>query len=577
MDNRRLILLIVFIGSIYLLIGAWQKYKNPVAPQTASSAVPSAPATPPNAPPASGGQTSAVPPSAGGEVLAPQNDVLRVKTDLYVAGISPQGGDIVELTLNAYKAAVPKKLFSPVERKDEAFTLFGAKHSYYAQSGLIGSGLPSHKTRFTVVEGKTEFEPGADTLQIRLEAPVVDGVKVSKILTFTRGSYLIGVSFEIENGGSREVSAHAYYQLQRDSLSPDGESGMASTFTGPALYTVENKYEKIAFKDVGKGKAKFTEKANDGWIGIVQHYFVSAWIPAENLQRTFYVRNLQQNVGPDGDAIIVSAGVIVPTPTVAPGQTVRQDISLFAGPQLQNILDRLSKPTTEGGLGATGLPLVVDYGWLTIVAAPIFWCLDFIYKMVGNWGWSIIILTIFIKLLFFPLSAAGYKSMAKMRNLAPRMTALKERFGDDKQRLNMEMLNLYKTEKINPFGGCLPIAIQIPVFIALYWALLGAVEMRGAPWLLWIHDLSEADPYFVLPVLMVVTMFIQTKLNPTPPDPTQAKVMMMMPFVFGVMFFFFPSGLVLYWVVSNILSILQQWQITRMFEGGGSGGKAAHS
>ncbi|MDR1367187.1 MAG: membrane protein insertase YidC [Candidatus Accumulibacter sp.] len=573
MDNRRLTLLIVFIGSVYLLIDAWQKYKYPPAPQTASTSVPGASAATPNAP---SGRAPDTPVAEEGAPLAPEIDVIRVKTDLYVVGISSQGGDIVELTLNDYKAATPRKLFGPAERKNEAFTLFGAKHGYYAQSGLIGDQLPNHKTRFRIVEGKTELEPGADTLQLRLEAPAVDGVQTSKTLTFTRGSYLITVNHEIENGGSKEVTAHAYYQLQRDSLSPDGESGMASTFTGPALYTAEGKYQKIDFKDIGKGKAKFAEKANDGWIGMVQHYFASAWIPEENLPRTFYVRNLQQNAGPDRDALIVSAGVIVPMPTVAPGQKVSQDVSLFAGPQLHNILNRIAKPSSEGGLGAAGLPLVVDYGWLTIVAAPIFWCLEFINKMVGNWGWSIIILTIFIKLLFFPLSAAGYKSMAKMRGLAPRMTALKERFGDDKQRLNMEMLNLYKTEKINPFGGCLPIVIQIPVFIALYWALLGAVEMRGAPWLLWIRDLSEADPYYVLPILMVVTMFIQTKLNPTPPDPTQAKVMLLMPFVFGAMFFFFPSGLVLYWVVSNILSILQQWQITRMFEGGASVGKAAN-
>jgi YidC/Oxa1 family membrane protein insertase len=572
MDNRRLTLLIVFIGSIYLLIDAWQKYKYPPAQQAVAASTQAVPSAVPQAPV---GMAPDAPSTPSGGPSVQGNDIVRVKTDLFVAGISPHGGDIVELTLSGYKAATQRKLFGPTERKDGAFTLLGAKHSYYAQSGLIGAGLPNHKAKFMRVEGKTELDPGVDTLQLRLEAPAVDGVKVSKIFTFKRGSYLIGVTHEIENGGAKEIAAHAYYQFQRDNLAPDGESGMASTFTGPALYTVVDKYQKIDFKDVGKGKAKFTEKANDGWIGMVQHYFVSAWIPQENLPRNFYVRKLQENAGPDGDALVVSAGVIVPMPMAAPGQKIRQDVSLFAGPQLQNILDQLAKPSSEGGLGAMGLPLVVDYGWLTFVAAPIFWCLEFINKMVGNWGWSIIILTIFIKLLFFPLSAAGYKSMAKMRNLTPRMTALKERFGDDKQRLNMEMLNLYKTEKINPFGGCLPIVIQIPVFIALYWALLGAVEMRGAPWLLWIRDLSEADPYYVLPVLMVVTMLIQTKLNPTPPDPTQAKVMMLMPFVFGAMFFFFPSGLVLYWVVSNILSILQQWQITRMFESGGSGGKAA--
>ena len=276
------------------------------------------------------------------------------------------------------------------------------------------------------------------------------------------------------------------------------------------------------------------------------------------------MRKLEGGVHP-----AIAAGVIVPAPLVAPGAKVSFSVPIFAGPQIQGILDQLAKPPADGGIGAQGLPLVVDYGWLTIVAAPIFWCLEAIHKVVGNWGWAIVLLTIGIKLLFFPLSAASYKSMAKMRTVTPRLVALKERYGDDRQKLNQEMMALYKREKINPLGGCLPIAVQIPVFIALYWALLGAVEIRDAPWILWITDLSSADPYYVLPVIMVVTMLIQTRLNPTPPDPIQAKVMMMMPFIFGAMFFFFPAGLVLYWVVNNTLSIAQQWQITRMIEGGG--------
>ena len=269
----------------------------------------------------------------------------------------------------------------------------------------------------------------------------------------------------------------------------------------------------------------------------------------------------------------MAAGLIVPLQEIAPGAKAGHAMSLYAGPQIQSILEQLSKPSTEGGIGAQGLPLVVDYGWLTIVAAPIFWLLEVIHKMVGNWGWAIVLLTILIKALFFPLSAASYKSMARMRAITPRLQALKERCGDDRQKLNMEMMNLYKTEKINPLGGCLPIVVQIPVFIALYWALLGAVEMRDAPWMLWIKDLSSQDPYYVLPVIMMATMLIQTKLNPTPPDPIQAKITMIMPFAFGIMFFWFPAGLVLYWVVNNVLSIAQQWQITRMIE---RGGKAAN-
>jgi YidC/Oxa1 family membrane protein insertase len=412
------------------------------------------------------------------------------------------------------------------------------------------------------------WPPDANSVELRLEAPAVDGVKVTKIYTFNRGSYLINVATEIDNGSQKEIAAHAYYQLQRDTTAPAGESRMVSTYTGPAAYTEQGKYQKINFKDIEKGSAKFVEKSDNGWMAMVQHYFVSAWIPQEKQAREFFVRKVESGANP-----AVTAGVIVPVATVAPGAKASNVVSLYAGPQIQSMLEQLAKPAAEGGIGAQGLPLVVDYGWLTIVAAPIFWCLDFIHKLVGNWGWAIVLLTVAIKAIFFPLSAASYKSMAKMKAIAPRMTALRERCGDDKQKLNMEMMNLYKTEKINPLGGCLPIAVQIPVFIALYWALLGAVEMRDAPWILWIHDLSSQDPYYVLPVIMIATMLIQTKLNPTPPDPIQAKMMMLMPFIFGGMFLFFPSGLVLYWVVNNILSIAQQWQITRMM---GGAGKAAN-
>ena len=561
MDNRRLILLLVFSFSLVMLWDAWQKYNQPtiaaqpttaaVAANSSSVPVPSAPSSTPAANPA----VPVIPPSAA----ATKGDVVSVKTDLFVADVSTQGGDIVGLELNRYKE---------VNNKEKNFSLFDAKHQYLAQSGLIGEGLPNHKTMFSVAGGKRELSKDANSIQLRLDAPVLNGIKVAKIYTFTRGSYLINVSYEIDNGSQKDVVAHAYYQLQRDTVTPDGESSTVSTFTGPAVYTEQEKYQKIDFKDIEKGKAKFSQKADNGWMAMVQHYFVSAWIPPDKLAREFYVRKIEGGVSP-----AITAGVIVPTPVIAPGAKVSQSVSLYAGPQIQSTLELLEKPAAEGGIGAQGLLLVVDYGWLTIVAAPIFWCLAFMHKLVGNWGWAIVLLTIGIKAIFFPLSAASYKSMAKMKAVTPRLTALKERCGDDKQKLNMEMMKLYKTEKINPLGGCLPIVIQIPVFIALYWALLGAVEMRDAPWVLWIHDLSSSDPYYVLPIIMMATMLIQTKLNPTPPDPIQAKVMLFMPFIFGGMFFFFPAGLVLYWVVNNTLSIAQQWQITRMIE---RGGKAAN-
>ena len=561
MDTRRLILVFVFSLSLVMLWDAWQKYNHPPVPaQIASTAaaIDGSPVPSPSATQPAAASAASVPTSASEQVLA-KNESVSIKTDLFVATVSTQGGDIIGLELNKYKS---------VEDKNKQFSLFEAKHRYMAQSGLIGEGLPNHKTIFTLTNGSREIAPEAKTLQLRLEAPVVDGVKVAKILTFNRGSYLIDVAYEIDNGSQKSVTADAYYQLQRDIESPAGESRTVSTYTGPAVYTESNKYQKISFSDIEKDKAKFNNKADNGWMAMVQHYFVSAWIPQEKLAREFYVRKLEGTTPP-----AVTAGVMVSAPVVAPGSKVSYSVSLYAGPQIQSTLDQLAKPTAEGGIGAKGLSLVVDYGWLTIVAAPIFWCLEFIHKFVGNWGWSIVLLTICIKALFFPLSAASYKSMAKMKTITPRMTALRERYGDDKAKLNVEMMNLYKTEKINPLGGCLPIVIQIPVFIALYWALLGAVEMRDAPWILWIKDLSSQDPYFVLPVVMMATMFIQTRLNPTPPDPIQAKITMFMPLIFGVMFFWFPSGLVLYWVVNNTLSIAQQWQITRMM---GGGAKAAN-
>ena len=564
MDNRRLILLCIFSFSLVMLWDAWQKYNSPkdvtpMASAPSSSSVPAAPV------PATGVPVPAAPAGAGPAAVpapaetAAKGETIEIRTDLFTAQVSTHGGDLIGLELANYKAT---------EDKSRNFKLFDVQHRYAAQSGLIGDGLPNHKTVFFPLPGKRELSGGEDTVQLRLEAPAANGVKVAKVYTFKRGSYLIDVAYEIDNAGQKEIAAHAYYQLQRDTQAPAGESRMVSTFTGPAQFTEQGKYKKIDFKDIEKGSAKIETKADNGWMAMVQHYFVSTWVPQEKLQREFYVRNLEGGANP-----AVAAGLIVPVPTVAPGSKLNYAASLYAGPQIQSILEQLSKPVADGGIGAQGLPLVVDYGWLTIVAAPIFWLLEIIHKMIGNWGWSIVLLTILIKALFFPLSAASYKSMAKMRAVTPRLQALKERCGDDKQKLNMEMMNLYKTEKINPLGGCLPIAIQIPVFIALYWALLGAVEMRDAPWVLWIHDLSSQDPYYVLPVIMMVTMLIQTRLNPTPPDPIQAKITMIMPFAFGIMFFFFPAGLVLYWVVNNVLSIAQQWQITRMIE---RGGKAAN-
>ncbi len=542
MDTRRLILVLIFTFSSFMLWESWQKYNQPKPPTNATTAAPAEAAVPQ---PTAALQAAAAPTGAPGTAPSPMvtsGETFTVATDLVNATISAQGGDIVKLELLRYKEH---------EDKDKTFDLFDRKHNYQAQSGLIGEGLPNHRTQFRLVDGPLKLADGADELKVRLEAKAANGAIIAKILTFKRDSYLIDVAWEITNAGDKPLTTHAYYQLQRDDVKPEGETRMVSTFTGSAVYTDADKYQKVTFDDIAAGKAKHAKTADNGWLAMVQHYFVSAFLPKENTPREYYMRKV------DGQNLY-QAGVIVPVAEIAPGAKGGTSVNLYAGPQEHDILKKL----------APGLDLVVDYGWLTVVAAPIFWALQAIHKLVGNWGWAIVILTVIIKAIFYPLSAASYKSMAKMRVLTPRLMQLKERYVDDKQRLNQEMMKMYQTEKVNPLGGCLPILVQIPVFIALYWVLLGAVEMRGAPWILWIHDLAAPDPYYILPVIMIVSMIIQTKLNPTPPDPIQAKMMMAMPFIFGVMFLWFPAGLVLYWVVNNILSIAQQWQITRMIEGG---------
>ena len=541
MDTRRLILIMIFAFSSFMLWESWQKFNQPKPAADAVAANQSATAAPkPTANLQAGGSAPVVPAAA---LVAPVAESFTITTDLVKATISAQGGDIVQLELLKYKEH---------ENKDKTFVLFDTKHQYLAQSGLIGEGLPTHRSTFKRVSGPTELADGSNEIKIRLEATTANGVKVAKILTFTRASYLIDVAWEVVNNSDKPLISHAYFQLQRDDVAPEGESAMVSTFTGAAVYTDADKYQKVDFSHIADNKAKFAKTADNGWLAMVQHYFVSAWVPKENTLREYYMRKVE-------GINAFQAGVIVSLAEIAPGTTGQSSVSLYAGPQEQATLKKL----------APGLDLVVDYGWLTVVAAPIFWALQAIHSLVGNWGWAIVILTIIIKGIFFPLSAASYKSMAKMKLLTPRLTQLKERFGDDKQRLNQEMMKMYQTEKVNPLGGCLPILVQIPVFISLYWVLLGAVEMRDAPWILWIKDLASADPFYILPVIMIASMFVQTKLNPTPPDPIQAKVMMMMPFMFGIMFLWFPAGLVLYWVVNNVLSIAQQWQITRMIEGGG--------
>ncbi|AWI76201.1 MAG: membrane protein insertase YidC [Azoarcus sp.] len=547
MDQRRLILLLVFSLSLVMLWDGWIKHNQPAAPAPVAAAANSGGASVPTPSALAAPGASALPATAAASA-AP---TVRVVTDLMRADVSAEGGSIVRLELVKHKSTADH---------ERGFLLFdnGEVHRYSAESGLIGTDLPTHRTVFALPEGEQVMKDGEDTLVLRLEAPEQNGVKVTKVMTFHRGSYLVNVDYEIANGSGEPVSGHAYFQLTRDGEPAEQVQAFGvTTFTGPAFYTDAAKFQKVHFEEIAEGKAKFAKTAPDGWVAMVQHYFVSAWLPEVGVEREFFARKVANG--------LYSAGVILPVDAIAPGASGTAESRLYVGPQEQDKLQDI----------APGLDLVVDYGWLTVIAAPLFWVLSWLHDMLGNWGWAIILVTVLLKLLFFPLSAASYKSMAKMRVLGPRMQRMKELYGDDKAKMQQEMMNLYRTEKINPLGGCLPILVQIPVFIALYWVLLGSVEMRQAPWLGWIQDLSAKDPYFILPVIMGASMLIQMKLNPTPPDPLQAKVMMAMPIVFTFMFLWFPSGLVLYWVVNNILSIAQQWQITRMIESAKAGSKPA--
>jgi YidC/Oxa1 family membrane protein insertase len=543
MDIQRLIALIVFSFSAMLLWDAWQKHNAPKQPPVTSS-VPAAASVPKSTaalePPKTAGAPAAQPPAASPAVTG---EPILVHTDMMDVELGSIGGDIRRVTL--------RRVFSAKDR-NKPLTLLepNPQNFFVTQTGLLGEGLPSHNTRYESDAKAYTLGPNQDQLEVRLRARDVNGADVVKRLVFHRGSYVIDVAYDISNKGAQPVSPRAYYTFLRDHNPPSEEAaqtssfGGVSTFTGPAVFTDESKFTKIDFSDIDKGKQSHPKTAKDGWLAIVQHYFVSAWLPKQGVPREFVTEKVDDRY---------RAGVIVPVGTIAPGATASVDVPLYVGPQEKDQLEKL----------APGLNLVVDYGWLYVLAAPLFWLLTFIHKFVGNWGWAIIILTIIIKLVFYPLNAKAGRSMAQMKVLQPKMEKLKQMYGDDRQKMNQAMMELYRTEKINPLGGCLPILVQIPVFIALYWVLLASIELRHAPWIGWIHDLSAPDPYFILPVIYAVSMLVQTRLNPQPADPVQARVMLFMPIAFSIFFLFFPSGLVLYWVVQNLLSILQQWHINR--------------
>lgn len=556
MDTQRLILFFVFVFSTFMLVDGWQRDQRPQkpAPETVSKpgvkeegkgqpgGIPVPPVPKVTAPPpsASAVAPASTPPgavAAGGQVIKVETDVLRLE-------IANKGGDIRHLEFKQHKGTLDKS---------KNFVLFQsvADHTYIAQSGLIGAeGLPNHHTAYTAASREYKLGSGEKALEVRLTAPPANGISVDQVYRFTPGSYVIDVSYEISNGSDKQLQPYGYFQLVRDRKPPDGDSAMLPTYTGAAVYTKGEKFQKVAFDDIDKGKTPYSKTLQDeGWVAMIQHYFLSAFLPREKSQREFYTNKVEGNG-------VYAAGVkVVGQPIPAGGKAV-VSTPLYAGPQDTATLEKL----------APGLDLVVDYGILTVIAKPLFMVLNWMHGLVGNWGIAIILLTIVIKALFYPLQAASYKAMAKMKVIAPKMQQLKERYGDDRQRMQKAMMELYQKEKVNPMAGCLPILVQMPVFIALYWVILASVELRHAPFYGWITDLSAIDPWYVLPVLMGASMIIQTKLNPEPPDPVQAKVMKIMPIAFSVFFFFFPAGLVLYWLVNNILSIAQQWQINGAIE-----------
>jgi YidC/Oxa1 family membrane protein insertase len=570
-----MILWIVFSMSLLFLWDSWQRHQGhpslfggatpqataPAAsgngkPRTDASIPPStsAPAgtttaeVPGAAPAAQAGGSAAAqaaaPSGAPEAAAATSGQVIRLANDVLALDVNPVGGQIQRAELLHHR-----------DLNDRAHNLVLLQSLpgklYVAQSGLIGAadgpGYPNHRTPMTPVDGNVGphvLAAGGDAVKLTLAAES-GGVRLVRTYTLARGAYVVDVKDEITNVGTAPARPVLYMQLTRDGNPPPGESKFYSTYTGPVVYTDADKFQKVAFGDIEKDKAKHAMSADNGWVGIIQHYFVSAWIPAPKVNREFYTRKVDTN--------LYSVGIKEPLAELAPQASTTVQSRLLVGPQDQRMLESI----------APGLDLTVDYGWLTAVAQPIHWLLQKLHALVGNWGWAIVLLTIVVKTIFFPLQAASYKSMARMKAVTPRLTAIRERYGNDRVKMNQAMMELYKTEKINPLGGCLPIVVQIPVFIALYWVLLASVEMRDAPWIGWITDLAAPDPYYILPLVMAGTMFIQTKLNPTPPDPVQAKMMMIMPLVFSVMFFFFPSGLVLYWLVNNVYSIAQQWVITR--------------
>jgi YidC/Oxa1 family membrane protein insertase len=580
-DNRNTILWAFLALSLFILGDNWQHHQGhpsflfdhgprPVQGSPVQATTVSAGGTAAGSPPSAATRTdsaqtarantaaSAI--SNDGETDLPGQEI-AVTTDLYSLDFDTKGAGIDRLELLQHRAMLGKKhslwimetfydLLGENDKvaKDQNMVLFEKTptHTYVARTGLIHG--PDHNTVYTQLPGPTRLEDGQQTLDVSFAAER-GGLRVVKTYTFKRGSYAISVTHRITNVSDHPIDPTLYLELLRDRSEPVGAMPLYSPYYGAAVYRDADKFQTVSFDEMEKGKEHANSRtATDGWVAMLQHYYVAAWIPPTGVERTYDTKSN----GDDGHNFQATAKL--PLATLAPGATSVNQSTLFVGPQVQSVLDGV----------APGLDLVRNYGWTKILAVPVFGLLRFFESILGNWGWAIVALTVLIKAVFFPLSAASYRSMARMKTVAPRLKVLQERYKDDRAKLNEAMMELYRTEKINPMGGCLPILVQIPVFIALYTVISSSAELRGAPWILWIHDLSAPDYFSILPTIMMASMFVQYKLNPAPPDPVQARMMLIMPLVFGITFFVFPAGLVLYWVVNNLLSIAQQYWITRM-------------
>jgi YidC/Oxa1 family membrane protein insertase len=546
-DIRRTILWVIFGFSLVLLWDQWQLYNGNKAtffpkPEVAATATAPAAAASANGVPAASAAVTATPgqvPTSVPAALAAPREKIEVETDVLKLSFDTEGGSLVRTEFTQHRDLVdPNKNMVLLDQS--------SSRVYMAQTGLIGGDFPTHKAPMSF-SGERNLKDGQNELSLRFESAEMNGVKLVKTYTLKRGSYVIDVKHEVVNNGQASVSPQLYMQLVRDGNAPEGESAFYFTFTGPAIYTDAKKYNKVDFEDIEKNKAEIDKTSTNGYVAMVQHYFASAWLLADGVPRENFVRKVDTN--------LYAVGMITPVADLAPGQSKTVSNQLYSGPQEEKVLEALTP----------GLDLVKDYGWLAMLSKPLYWLLDQLHSVLQNWGWSIVALVLLLKIAFYWLNAKAYSSMAKMKAINPRIMEMRERLKGNPQQMQQEMMKIYREEKVNPMGGCFPIMIQIPVFIALYWVLLSSVEMRNAPWVLWIHDLSAPDPYFILPLVMTLTTLLQTALNPAPPDPMQAKLMWFMPLIFSVMFFFFPAGLVLYWITNNILSIAQQWMInTRM-------------